>query len=303
MSEIDDFRREIRSYLKSQKFNTFICDRESKFSDSLSTIVWNEDEDHEDFFRIARDEGVTIIFEHIEELTEDDIEDLFDKLPDNLRKDIEPELEETRAKIQSSDNIAGVSFFWIKDNIKYTIQRRSWLDDVIFVCNGFEKFAENLQKTHDNNVHNFLPSDDDEEDDDDDDTYEDLLDQNPNDLAKELNEYILDIDPTVDGRRRNKLEKDFWETKGLKPKEYIEFKQRISIIANRLRTRGQDTQTFNVEDKSLPELTKRCVEWVQKNDITKPTQAIIRGYLLDNDIVLSPGTLKLLCRKVKSELK
>ena len=317
MSELHEFRREIRSYLESQKFNIFVCDRESTFSDSLSTIVWNEDEDHEDFFRIARDEGITIIFEHIEELTEEELEDLFDKLPNNLKQDIEPELEETRQKIQGSDNITGISFFWIKDNVKYTIQRRSWLDDVIFVCNGLEKFAENLKKTN-TNVRNLLQLDDDDDNDNDsdndddndsdidsdtDDIYEDLLDQDPNDLAREMNEYILDIDPNVDGRRRNKLEKDFWEIKGLNPKEYSEFKQRISIVASRLMAREQNAHTFNAGDASLPELTKRCVEWVQKNDITKPTQAIIRGYLLDNDIVLNPETLRLLCRKIKSELK
>ncbi len=292
MSELGTFYDDITSFLSSQRFSVFTCSSNSKFSKSMSTILWNEDEEYEDFFQIAKNEGVTIIFESVHELTEDDLEDLFDKLPDDLRDTMESELEETREKIRSTDNRVSVSFFWIKDNIRYMIQKNSWLEDIIFVCESYGKLAqdsENLPKPQ------HARSDY---------VYEELRSQDPNELARELHEYIMDVDPDPSDRMRSKLTSAFWDEKGLKGTEHLDFKQEIDILAHRItrkKSRKQPawTKTSNL---SLAELTQKCIIWARRKKI-KPTQAVLRSYLLDNDVILNPADLKLLHRNVSSSLK
>jgi len=47
---------------------------------------------------------------------------------------------------------------------------------------------------------------------------------------------------------------------------------------------------------------EQCVEWAVENKISKPTQTAIKGFLAEEEIVLTPINFKILYSKVTMEL-
>jgi len=56
------------------------------------------------------------------------------------------------------------------------------------------------------------------------------------------------------------------------------------------------------EKEKIPNYVEQCVEWAVENKISKPTQTAIKGFLAEEEIVLTPINFKILYSKVTMEL-
>ena len=118
-----------------------------------------------------------------------------------------------------------------------------------------------------------------------------------NDLAKELLDYIEIEHPEANRGDLYDIERGFWESKGLNrySTKHRIFTNKISTIIDKIHDKK--------EKEMIPELVEKCVEWAIQNKMEKPTQSILRGFLIGEDIDLSTNNFKILHSKVLIELK
>lgn len=57
------------------------------------------------------------------------------------------------------------------------------------------------------------------------------------------------------------------------------------------------------EKEMIPDFVEKCVEWAIENKIKKPTQTLLRGFLVEEDIILSPDNFKILHGKTTIKLQ
>ena len=103
--------------------------------------------------------------------------------------------------------------------------------------------------------------------------------------------------PNADRSEMWAIKQEFWDKIGINNysnKQRV-FTNKISTIADRII--GQK------EREMIPDLIEKCVEWAMDNKIDKPTQAILRGFLAEDNINLTPNNFKILHTKVTIELK
>lgn len=88
MTELENFQSEIESFLDNEEFNIFPFEK-SNFFRFFPEIKWSDSENWEEFFLIAKNEGVSTIFERIEMFTQSDLESLQIQDNEELKDDKE----------------------------------------------------------------------------------------------------------------------------------------------------------------------------------------------------------------------
>lgn len=280
MTELENFQSEIESFLDNEEFNIFPFEK-SNFFRFFPEIKWSDSENWEGFFLIAKNEGVSTIFERIEMFTQSDLESL--QIQDNEEfEDICADFEESIGELRS------VSFSWIKNNICHTISKQSPLVDELLGK------IEELKNQEDSD--SFEEEDSEEEDSEEEDIPEEFVGKEE-ELAERLLEHIETEHPNPDRSEMWAIRQEFWDKIGINNysnKQRV-FTNKISVIADRIIGQKQK--------EMIPDLIEKCVEWALDNKIYKPTQVLLRGFLAEDNIILTPINFKILHTKVTIELK
>lgn len=284
MIELESFQSEIGSFLSNEKFNIFPF-KKANFSDFLSELEWSDSENWEEFFSIAKNEGVSTIFEEIGMFTQTDLES-FKKTDNSNNKKFENICADFKANIGELNSI---SFSWIKNNIRHTISKQSpWVDALLGKIEelknqrDFDSFEEDDIPTYQDRSEEDIPE---------------KLVGKEEELAEKLLEHIEVEHPNADRSEMWAIKQEFWDKIGINNysnKQRV-FTNKISTIADRII--GQK------EREMIPDLIEKCVEWAMDNKIDKPTQAILRGFLAEDNINLTLNNFKILHTKVTIKLK
>jgi hypothetical protein len=292
MENIQKFQEEIESYIKASKKNIFYC-TDSNYSDLIPQIIWSNDAPWEDFFAIAEQEGISTFFEEIEKfdlnsfnhiknnLSEDDNEDLVENICMNLEDNL--------------DEIASITFSWFKNNIRYSLTKKSsWLIDVENDIDELKigkmktkKIKRQSREDWEIERQKLMNSD----------VPENLICEDENDLALQLLEANESQFPNYQYGINYYAEKSFFEPKGIvwhNPK-HDAFRNGIIELALKLKDKKQK--------EKIPNYVEQCVEWAVENKISKPTQIALKELLEeDDDYDLSQKNFKILCEKINFEL-
>jgi len=295
MTDLEEFQNNVESFLKNEEFNIFRY-QDANFSEFISDLKWYDSENWEEFFAIAKKEGITTIFEEIEQFSKNEFESFKENLEEDT-DDFQDSIENICANLESNlDEINSVSFSWINNNVRHTITKQvAWLGEIEQEIKELKrKQLLQQKKLEHEQQEQRRPSYEEMQQED---VPKELLNKDPNDLAKQLLDYIEVEHPDADRSELYHIEKAFWQEKGLNNysiKHRI-FSQKISSIIEKINDKKEKDQ--------LPELVEKCVEWAMENKIYKPTQSVLRGHLAEDDIDLSTNNFKILHTRVCLELK
>ncbi len=270
MADLEKFQEEIESFLKDNEFNIFQYQK-GNFSEFLSELEWSEPDNWEDFFLIAKKEGITTIFESIKNFSAEDLESLKDDSEDEEEGDA---LENIYAEFEANlDEIYAVSFSWIKNNITHTITKQSAL-----VLELYEKIREikkqkgvkplGRRRSHyeEIEVEEEIPQ---------------KLIGKEEELAKKYLDYLEVEHPGADRSELWAIKKEFWQSQGIK-----NYSNKQQIFTNKVE-RLSDTILSKKEKEMLPDLIEKCVEWTVENKIDKLTPVRLKEFLSEENINLS----------------
>ena len=294
MTDIDEYRQEIESYLKTSGKNIF-RHVDSTYSEFISQIEWSEEEHWEEFFSIAEKEGVSTFFEEIEKFDMNYLNDF----KNNLNEDSEEHedlVENICMNLENNlDEIASITFSWFKNNIRHSLTKKvSWIVEVEHDIAELNRNKRKLQKNKIRSRENMqLKMQMDRESD----VPENLILEDEGELAKQLLGHSEEQFPNYAYGINYHAEKTFWEPKGIiwhNPKHDI-FRNKITSLALKLKD--------NTEKEKIPDLVEKCIEWAIENKMYKPTQTAIKGFLAEDEEYLSPNNFKILHMKVTMELQ
>ena len=94
-----------------------------------------------------------------------------------------------------------------------------------------------------------------------------------------------------------RFQEEFFESIGLDRRQNTHRVLREKVL--RLGLKIMDDK----EKEMIPGLIEKCVEWSLENKQSKPTQAIIRGFLTGEDVNLSTDNFRILHAKLIVELQ
>ena len=287
MSDLEKFQEKIESFLKNEGFNIFPY-QNGNFSEFISEFEWADTEKWEEFFTLAKKEEITTIFENVGRFSTEDLESFESNLDEDEEFD-EDSLEEIRTEFEANlDEINSVSFFWIKNNIKHTITRRtSWIDEL------YKKIREFKKQKRVKQFEQRRPSWEERQEED---VPEKFIGKEE-DIAKQFLEHLEIEHPGAGRSELWNIRQEFLQSLGINNysnKQRI-FTNKVSAIVDRII--GQK------EREMIPELIEKCIEWALENKIDKPTQAILRGFLAEDSINLTSNNFKILHTKVTLGLK
>ncbi len=284
MTDLEKFQEDVESLLKDGGFDIFPYQK-GNFSEFVSDFEWSDTNNWKEFFTIAKKEGITTIFENVRRFSADDLESFKNDSEDDdddLFEDICVEFE------SNLDEINSISFSWIKNNIRHTIAKRSsGLDELL------KKIQELKKQKQVKQFEQRRPS------------YEERVEEDvpekfigkEEEIAKQFLEYIEIEHSDADRSELWNIKRAYWESIGINNysnKQRI-FTNKVSTIADRILSQK--------EREIIPDLVEKCVEWAIENNMDKPTQAILRGFLAEDNTNLSSNNFKILHTKVTLELK
>jgi len=340
METIQKFQEIMESHIESEGFNVFNYTTAS-YSEFISEIEWDDIKNWKKFFLIAKNEGILTFYKQIEIFSKNEFDTIKDDLDDdehydlienlkskldeissitfswfknNIRHSItkkvswmvelEQELtslddddssnevedrsleREQQSEIDVPENLRGdevelakkLLIFWQKENptqsryIDRDLEMAFWEPyDELFSFNekhrAFQRKVEDLTiQLHQKNEKEKIP-----------------------DLVEKCVEWAIE----------NKRSK----TTQIEIREFLEDIGEV-LDSNNLKSIIEKTNRQLVvnEKEKIPDLVEKCVEWAGENNMYKPTQSGIKGFLAEIDIDLSTTNFKILFSKVTIEL-
>ena len=339
METIQKFQEIMESHIESEGFNVFNYTTAS-YSEFISEIEWDDIKNWKKFFLIAKNEGILTFYKQIEIFSKNEFDTIKDDLDDdehydlienlkskldeissitfswfknNIRHSItkkvswmvelEQELtslddddssnevedrsleREQQSEIDVPENLRGdevelakkLLIFWQKENptqsryIDHDLERAFWEPYELISFNEkhrtFQRKVEDLTiQLHQKNEKEKIP-----------------------DLVEKCVEWAIE----------NKRSK----TTQIEIREFLEDIGEV-LDSNNLKSIIEKTNRQLVvnEKEKIPDLVEKCVEWAGENNMYKPTQSGIKGFLAEIDIDLSTTNFKILFSKVTIEL-
>ncbi|MBT4327487.1 MAG: hypothetical protein HOD60_11405 [Candidatus Nitrosopelagicus sp.] len=283
MVDFEKFQEEIKKYLKENEISIFPYQGRD-FSKLLPEMEWYDVENWKDFFSIAKKEGITIVYEEIIDFSEDKIQNIKrDWENSGNDSEFDDEFENIFVNFEDKVNeISSVSYSWIKNNILHSItEQASWLDE------AYQEYGELKHKKKQKQLIQRsggaeLP--------------ESLKNEKPENIVNQMLEFLETEHPemSIDDWR---FQEEFFESIGLDRRQNTHRVLREKVL--RLGLKIMDDK----EKEMIPGLIEKCVEWSLENKQSKPTQAIIRGFLTGEDVNLSTDNFRILHAKLIVELQ
>jgi hypothetical protein len=283
--DLVDFQELMIKKIESLGMQIYPCSN-TEISTVVSQMEW-EGEDYNKFLEIAHGDNIKIIFMEVKIITRPFIQSVRRQL---VGKDPSGKFSDDIDLIcvnleEKLDEIYSISFSWIKDNVMYSVEKNSEtyfeLEKQIGELSLEQKKQipprvawEEMQK---------MP------------VPKELEEKGPEKIAQELIDYV-EIESPEFGLDWN-IENAFWERKNLNNSSpsHRMFRSKVKMAYHKI--------LDDKEKESIPDWIEKCVEWALKNEIDKPSQTILRGFLADKGVSFSANNFKILHTKVTLQLK
>jgi hypothetical protein len=340
MDTIQEFQQTMESHIESEGFNIFNYTTAS-YSEFMSEIEWDDVKNWQKFFLIAKNEGILTFYKQIEIFSKNEFDTIKDDLDEEEHYDLIKSLKSNLDEISSisfswfKNNIRHS----ITKKVSWMVeleQELTSLDDDDSLNEVEDRSLEHEQQREIDVPENLIG----EEEEIAKKLLEFWQKENPtqsylsnSDLVRVFWEPYDELfrfnekhrafqrkvqDLTIQLHQKNEKEKipDLvekcveWAVENKRSKttqiEIREFLEDMGEVldSNNLKSIIEKTnRQLEVNEKEkIPDLVGLCVEWAVENNMYKPTQSGIKGFLAEIDIDLSTTNFKILFSKVTSEL-
>ena len=274
----------ITKYLTDNGFNIFHA---SGFLDNseLSEITWDNNVSYDQFFTIAKKEGINTIIFDSDRLADSQIEEIDEMLKDE--KDI-PNIEEWKTMFQDRKEqerkTGAYNFAWVKDNIIYSLSEQTQWNKVLHqklieLSTSEREQHMRIQKSSENRLQKELDK------------------KSIEDIGEEFMEYLLKEFPDATTRDVYVTERAFWDKKG------ISIISGDDIILSEKVRKYADKKITDREKEKLPGLIEGCLAWAKENELKKVSKRNLDVFLDEQDIRIRWETRDKIYNKVNMRLK
>ena len=300
MENIQEFGQIVESHIESEGSNIFNYVT-ANYSEFISEIEWDDVENWQKFFLIAKNEGIITFYKQIEQFSQDE----FDTIAGNLELDKEeyPDLVENICmNLESNlDEIYSINFSWFKNNIRHTITKKvSWFMEMEQDLAKLER-KKSLNKVNEikdkknrrQNIENIQLQNEQQRDTD---VPENLIGEEEK-LAQELLEFWQTENPTESRYIDWSIVQAFWE-----PHQLYRHNPKHQLFQNKVKDLTMQIHEKNEKEK-IPDLLEKCIDWAVENKRTKTTQSEIREFLEDIGENVSLNNMKSIVEKTNRQLE
>ena len=281
---------EIMDFLKKEKYNIFHSQRNSE-EIVLPEIIWDiKNNSWNDFFSIAKKEGVSTIISETENFSNEDIKKIENVIQEKIEEDTEmaEQYNDIFKDLKKHENELGTFIFsWIKDGTRYSFTEKTpWfeeleinLQEVQTVAKQRKQYRQTLTEEHEE-----VPE---------------AVSKKPvEELAEEYYNYILKEFPNANRHDMYNAERVFWQEKGVD--KYITGKGRMLIdkVSNLVERKFEAK-----EREMLPKLIEDCIKWCKEIELKKLTKSNVLGFLAEKEMNLSGHSKDILYNRVNIKLK
>lgn len=281
---------EIIDFLKKEKYNIFHSRRNSE-EGILPEINWDiKNNSWNDFFSIAKKEGVSTIISETENFSNEDIKKIENIIQEKIEE--EPEMVEELNGIfkdlkKHKNELGTFIFSWIKDGARYSFTEKTpWFEELEINLEELQTIAREHRR------HRPTSTEEREE-------VPEAVSKKPvEELVEEYYNYILKEFPNASRHDMYNAERVFWQEKGVD--KYITGKGRIlidkvsNLVERKLEVR---------EREMLPKLIEECIKWCKEIELNKLTKSNVLGFLAEKEMNLSGHSKDILYNRVNIKLK
>ena len=300
MENIQEFEQIVESHIESEGSNIFDYTT-SNYSEFISEIEWDDVENWQKFFLIAKNEGIITFYKQTQQFSQDEFDTIAENL--DLDKDEYPDLVENICiNLESNlDEIYSINFSWFKNNIRHTITKKvSWVMEMEQDLAKLER-KKSLNKVNEikdkkNRRKTYEDVQLEREEQRDLDVPEDLIGKEE-EFAKQLLEFWQKEKPTQSRYMDWDVKNAFWE-----PHELFSFNPKHRLFQSKVDDLTMQLHEKNEKEK-IPDLVGLCIEWAVENKITKTTQSEIREFLEDMDENLNLNNVRSILEKTNRQLE
>ncbi len=300
MENIQEFEQIVESHIESEGSNIFDYTT-ANYSEFISEIEWDDVENWQKFFLIAKNEGILTFYKQTQQFSQDE----FDTITENLDEDKDeyPDLIENICENLESnlDEIYSINFSWFKNNIRHIITRKvSWVIEMekdlakLDQKKSLNKVNEIKDKKNRRKTHEDIQ--DEQEEQREMDIPENLIGEEEK-LAQELLEFWQKENPAQSRYIDWSILQAFWELHQL-----YRFNPKHQLFQNRVKDLAMQLCEKNEKEK-IPDLLEKCIEWGVENKRSKTTQSEIREFLEDMGEDLSLNNIKSILEKTNRQLE
>jgi len=282
MKTIQEFQQTMESHIESEGLNIFNYTTAS-YSELISEIEWDDVENWQKFFLIAKNEGILTFYKQIEIFSKSE----FDNIKDDL--DEEEHYDLIKSLNSNLDEISSMSFSWFKNNIRHSITKKVlWMVELEQELTSLDdddssNEVEDRSLEHEQQREIDVP--------------ENLIGEEV-ELAKKLLIFWQKENPTQSRYIDRDLEREFWEPYD----ELIRFNEKHRAFQRKVEDLTIQLHQKNEKEK-IPDLVEKCVEWAVENKRSKTTQIEIREFLEDMGEYLDSNNLKSIIEKTNRQLE
>jgi len=257
----------------------------------LPEINWDtKNNSWNDFFSIAKKEGINTIISETENFRDEDVEKIEDIMQEKMEED--PEMVEQFNDIfkdlkKHKNELGAFIFSWIKDGARYSLTKKTqWFEDFGIKFKELQSQSKQVDRIRRRGIETSeeLP--------------EEISKKSVEELAEEYYNYILKEFPKASRHDKYTAERVFWEEKGVD--RYITGKGRMLIdkVSNLVERKLEAK-----EREMLPKLIEESIKWCKENELNKLTKSNILGFLAEKEINLSGHSKDILYNRVNIKLK
>jgi len=281
MKTIQEFQQTMESHIESEGLNIFNYTTAS-YSELISEIEWDDVENWQKFFLIAKNEGILTFYKQIEIFSKNEFDTIKDDLDDDEHYDL---IENLKSKL---DEISSITFSWFKNNIRHSITKKvSWMVELEQELTSLDD-DDSSNEVEDRSLEREQQSEID---------VPENLRGDEVELAKKLLIFWQKENPTQSRYIDRDLEMAFWEPYD----ELFSFNEKHRAFQRKVEDLTIQLHQKNEKEK-IPDLVEKCVEWAIENKRSKTTQIEIREFLEDIGEVLDSNNLKSIIEKTNRQL-
>lgn len=278
----------IEKFLSDNQFSIFTAQHFSH-GKLIPQASWDMEENWENFFEVAKKEGISTIVLEKGNLEEEDVDDIKISLEDSdLPEQIIEKCKPLISELEKNQNkLAFFTFSWIKNGIEYSLSEKTkWyseFENSLHLIAKAEQLAE-PRRTGMIYEEKELPKE--------------IENKSAEELANELWDFMLKEYPNAGLRERYSIEKTFWMKKGVYRYDSIKANLLIDKVSSIILRKIDES-----EKEKIPDTVEKCINWLKKYQMKKLTKTDLNGFLAENSLDLSTTNRSIIHSRVNLKLK
>lgn len=278
----------IEKFLSDNQFSIFTAQHFSH-GKLIPQASWDMEENWENFFEVAKKEGISTIVLEKGNLEEEDVKDIKISLEDSdLSEQIIEKCKPLISELEKNQNkLAFFTFSWIKNGIEYSLSEKTkWYSEFENSLHLIAK-AEQLagpRRTGMIYEEKELPKE--------------LENKSEEELANELWNFIFKESPTTNYREIYSIERMFWMQKGVNRHDSAKASLLMNKVSNIISKKLDER-----EKEMIPETVEKCINWLKEYQMKKLTKTDLNGFLAENSLDLSTTNRSIIHSRVNLKLK